>query len=134
LQRARLYGILGEEATDELIPGYPYDTRPVIAPTSDFMTAAAIGAGSHRKLGIAVDWSRVSTALIGRPPVTAFGTGPYLGSNNWVVSGEHTASGLPLLANDPHLGIQMPARSGIRSGCTPRAGTSPASASPASPA
>src|SRR5256712_1757015 len=31
-----------------------------------------------------------------------------LGSNNWVVSGAHTASGKPLLSNDPHLGHQMP--------------------------
>jgi len=31
-----------------------------------------------------------------------------LGSNNWVVSGEHTITGKPLLANDMHLGHQMP--------------------------
>ncbi|WP_232832331.1 penicillin acylase family protein [Nocardiopsis sp. FIRDI 009] len=31
-----------------------------------------------------------------------------LGSNSWVVSGDHTESGLPLLANDPHLGASMP--------------------------
>ncbi|HXG25849.1 MAG TPA: penicillin acylase family protein [Candidatus Binatia bacterium] len=31
-----------------------------------------------------------------------------VGSNNWVVSGEHTASGKPILANDPHLGFSMP--------------------------
>ena len=31
-----------------------------------------------------------------------------IGSNNWVVSGRRTASGKPLLANDMHLGIQMP--------------------------
>jgi penicillin amidase len=37
------------------------------------------------------------------------GEGAFLGSNNWVISGDHTATGLPLLANDPHLGIQMPA-------------------------
>ncbi|MFC0302586.1 penicillin acylase family protein [Virgibacillus soli] len=30
------------------------------------------------------------------------------GSNNWVVSGEKTASGLPLLADDPHLGLATP--------------------------
>ncbi|MET0554773.1 MAG: penicillin acylase family protein [Vicinamibacteria bacterium] len=30
------------------------------------------------------------------------------GSNNWVVSGAHTASGKPLLANDPHLGLGVP--------------------------
>ncbi|MEV1130342.1 penicillin acylase family protein [Agromyces sp. NPDC049794] len=31
-----------------------------------------------------------------------------LGSNSWVVSGAHTESGMPLLANDPHLGPAMP--------------------------
>jgi penicillin G amidase len=31
-----------------------------------------------------------------------------LGSNNWVVSGAHTATGKPLLANDPHLELSIP--------------------------
>ncbi|HKW63794.1 MAG TPA: penicillin acylase family protein [Candidatus Acidoferrum sp.] len=31
-----------------------------------------------------------------------------LGSNNWVVSGAHTATGKPLLANDTHLELMMP--------------------------
>jgi penicillin amidase len=31
-----------------------------------------------------------------------------LGSNNWVVDGTRTASGKPLLANDPHLSAQVP--------------------------
>ena len=31
-----------------------------------------------------------------------------LGSNNWVVSGEHTATGKPLLANDMHLELTLP--------------------------
>src|SRR6202521_3382237 len=30
------------------------------------------------------------------------------GSNNWVVSGQHTVSGKPLLSNDMHLAHQMP--------------------------
>ena len=30
------------------------------------------------------------------------------GSNNWVVSGRHTATGKPLLANDQHLGLSVP--------------------------
>lgn len=33
---------------------------------------------------------------------------PFNGSNNWVVSGDKTASGKPLLANDPHLGLATP--------------------------
>ncbi|RTR25368.1 penicillin acylase family protein [Deinococcus radiophilus] len=33
---------------------------------------------------------------------------PSKGSNNWVVSGQHTESGLPLLADDPHLQLRNP--------------------------
>jgi penicillin G amidase len=30
------------------------------------------------------------------------------GSNNWAISGSKTASGNPILANDPHLGLRLP--------------------------
>ena len=33
----------------------------------------------------------------------------HVGSNNWVVAGPRSTSGLPLLANDPHLGLTAPA-------------------------
>ena len=33
----------------------------------------------------------------------------HVGSNNWVVAGKHSLSGLPLVANDPHLGLRAPA-------------------------
>jgi penicillin G amidase len=36
------------------------------------------------------------------------GQGDGIGSNSWVVSGDHTTTGKPLLANDPHLGATMP--------------------------
>lgn len=29
-------------------------------------------------------------------------------SNNWVIHGKHTATGKPMLANDPHLGTSLP--------------------------
>ncbi|TFB14076.1 penicillin acylase family protein [Filobacillus milosensis] len=35
-------------------------------------------------------------------------THEFNGSNNWVVSGDKTDSGLPLLSNDPHLGLATP--------------------------
>jgi penicillin amidase len=38
----------------------------------------------------------------------AFEDPSQIGSNDWVVSGEHTASGRPLLANDPHRAIRIP--------------------------
>ncbi|MCC7362422.1 MAG: penicillin acylase family protein [Anaerolineales bacterium] len=31
-----------------------------------------------------------------------------IGSNNWVIAGSRTTTGLPLLANDPHLGLHLP--------------------------
>jgi penicillin G amidase len=34
--------------------------------------------------------------------------GPHYASNNWVVDGRHSASGKPLLANDPHLEFGAP--------------------------
>ena len=40
-------------------------------------------------------------SLLGRP-------GQGIGSNSWVVSGAHTTTGKPLLANDPHLGPGLP--------------------------
>ncbi|AXH97259.1 penicillin acylase family protein [Ornithinimicrobium avium] len=36
------------------------------------------------------------------------GSGEGIGSNSWVVSGEHTESGRPLIANDPHLAVSQP--------------------------
>lgn len=53
----------------------------------------------------------VTTRLVGGydPGASlALGTGAGIGSNNWVIGGSRTLSGKPLLANDPHLGIQMP--------------------------
>ncbi|CAB5708148.1 Acyl-homoserine lactone acylase quiP precursor [Delftia tsuruhatensis] len=49
-------------------------------------------------------WSRWS-----RDMVRDAGTNDGKGSNNWVLSGSRTASGKPLLANDPHLGLSAPA-------------------------
>jgi penicillin amidase len=40
----------------------------------------------------------------------SFGSGaPGIGSNNWVLAGSRTTTGAPLLCNDPHLLVQMPA-------------------------
>ena len=46
------------------------------------------------------------------------GRGDGIGSNSWVVDGEHSATGEPLLANDPHLGVSAARASGCRWGCT----------------
>lgn len=48
-----------------------------------------------------LDLERLAAALPAPPP-------PGLGSNIWAVSGKRTASGRPLLANDPHLQLDLP--------------------------
>lgn len=54
--------------------------------------------------------ARTVTALAGglsRLP-TLLGTGRGIGSNSWVIDGDLTDTGKPILANDPHLGPTMP--------------------------
>ena len=45
----------------------------------------------------------VRTAQVSNPQIATEG------SNNWVVSGERSPTGIPILANDPHRRIEMPA-------------------------
>lgn len=40
--------------------------------------------------------------------LTAFAPNEFNGSNNWAISGEHTESGFPYVADDPHLGFAIP--------------------------
>ncbi|MCP4361611.1 MAG: penicillin acylase family protein [Chloroflexi bacterium] len=101
---------IGEETALELLPYYPYDNRPVIAPTDQHVNSSS-KRPSPDTAAFNTDWLQINNSLIGERPPDWFGLGEdaFLGSNSWVVSGEHTDTGLPLLANDPHLGIQMPA-------------------------
>lgn len=41
-------------------------------------------------------------------PIPTFKPDPANGSNNWAVAGSRTASGAPILANDPHLRLSLP--------------------------
>ena len=50
----------------------------------------------------------VRSASRGLSSLLGLATGDGLGSNAWAVSGRHTASGSPILANDPHLSASMP--------------------------
>jgi penicillin G amidase len=50
----------------------------------------------------------IRAAAADLPDVLGSGTAKGLGSNSWVVSGDRTASGEPLLVNDPHLAPAMP--------------------------
>ena len=88
LLRAHIAARLGTPAVGVLAPPYP-DDYPVIVPhplTGATLEAVPDAAFEPHFLGEVDD----------------------LGSNNWVIAGERTETGMPFLANDPHLGIQMP--------------------------
>jgi penicillin amidase len=108
VRRLELIKGIGEGTVSELLPLYPYGVRPVIAAT-DHLVRATPQTVARMGLDPAIELDRVNTNVIGGMPDISLGDLFQVGSNNWVVSGEHTETGLPLLANDPHLEIQMPA-------------------------
>lgn len=60
---------------------------------------------------VGIDLGDLRTHLLdGLTPdiLTMLGLQPLVGGNLWVVSGEHTQSGKPLLANDYHMPIEIP--------------------------
>lgn len=88
---------LSEAETQDLLPYLDVDTAPAMPDLTEL-------------LGL-------ETGPIGDAMVTADASGSFAGiegvlatgaSNNWVISGERTQSGLPIVANDPHLGLMAP--------------------------
>jgi penicillin G amidase len=93
------------EQVDELYPRYPYDRHaPIVATPAGSQRGAsprpAIGPAAANAL------EAVRRGVDAIPDLLGRGSG--IGSNSWVVSGEHTVSGKPLLANDPHLQTSIP--------------------------
>jgi penicillin G amidase len=89
LARLKILATDGPEALQALDPRPPGEL-PVSVPV-----ATAAGAAIDR---LAADLAEFAAAA----PSAG-------GSNNWAISGERTASGSPLLANDPHLAPRLPA-------------------------
>ncbi len=84
LTRGRLVQKLGEEKAGQLLTPYP-QTGPLVVPPE--LMACTLG-------------EEVASGL--------YQGSDCLGSNNWVVDGQKTVTGKPLLANDPHLSVMMP--------------------------
>ena len=114
---ARL-GLLRTLDTDrlwQLMPPYPgeppasatdlaalYRGLGVYAPAAGAAAAAPVASG----LASLVDQARSDWA---QALAQDAGSNDGKGSNNWVLAGTRSASGKPLLANDPHLGLSAPA-------------------------
>src|SRR3954469_23249165 len=107
---------LDKKQIAELYPPYPYHRHQPIVPGSGALRAAAVvGQGApalkarHRPPpGPAVlrALDSVREAVASLP--TMLGNGAGIGSNAWAVDGDHSTTGAPILANDPHLAPSLP--------------------------
>ncbi|WP_184545148.1 penicillin acylase family protein [Streptosporangium becharense] len=110
--RALVASRLPRDRVEQLWPGYPYATHQPIV-TRGSVTGRGFDQDEEpdsgprevdtRALTGAAEAIRAVPGLMGDP---AGGGG--IGSNSWVVSGRHTTTGKPLLANDPHLSPSLP--------------------------
>ena len=109
IERAVLLKTLTPEQVAELFPPYPED-HPVIV---NEIGEQALKVESQRSQ---VPSDLQLSTFNFEPLADRFALldglmgpmGEGIGSNSWAVAGSRTSTGLPLLANDPHLGIQMP--------------------------
>lgn len=87
----------GKAATDSLFPNYPHHAEPIVPRGTqwDFTPLAPPPTPT-------ATWQADATPFIKENPDHE------LGSNNWAVSGRKTLTGLPMLANDPHLQLNLP--------------------------
>ena len=109
IERAILLKTLPAERIAELFPDYP-SSAPVILPDFSLSTSsrpssgvAPTDASAFAPLLNFVNQQTVALdALLNNDPNAD------LGSNSWVVTGQLSATGAPLMANDPHLGASIP--------------------------
>jgi penicillin G amidase len=99
LKMSNMLRTLGKAQMDDLFPDYPHLESPIIPDGTkpDFtpVPSPSIPANAH-------DVSTQTTAYLEREH------NPAIGSNNWAVHGSRTATGLPILAGDPHLQLTLP--------------------------
>ncbi len=105
IRRARFVEAVGAERASQLLP-LPA-SAPAILAEGEWRVPAAGTSSSARSRPSAAAWGSLAAAF---DSVAALGiaAGEDLGSNSWVLAGSRTASGKPILANDPHLGLRAP--------------------------
>ena len=89
----------GPETVNDLFPDYPSVESPIIpAGTPWNFRPEPV---KTPEITLPPLQKELLEAYIARPD-------PGIGSNNWAISGQKSATGLPILANDPHLGLSLP--------------------------
>jgi len=106
LFRADLFDKIGEAKAKELLPPYPATGPFTIPPEAKLygMNNSQFAIPGSPFISVGTPDLREIAAIDASLRLRGEG----IGSNNWVIDGTKSATGKPILANDPHLGIQMP--------------------------
>lgn len=101
IRNSKTFNTLTPDVEELLTPPYP-EEHPYIVEEWE-------GKGSFASLEKQNNLKQIYQSVFIKYVTKDLQTNQSLGSNSWAISGEHTNSGLPLLANDPHLSVQLPA-------------------------
>jgi len=101
ISNSKTFNTLSPEIYNLLIPPYP-EEHPYIVEEWE-------GRGTFASTGKANNFQQMTQSFFIKYVTKDMQTNQSLGSNSWVVDGTLTDTGLPLLANDPHLSVQLPA-------------------------
>ncbi len=110
IERAVLLKTLTPKQIDQLFPPYPADHPVIVSKIGNGSASASSGSDTEAAQvpslpSETLDTVQSNLALLNGALGPA---GDGIGSNSWVISGKLTSTGFPMLANDPHLAIQMP--------------------------
>jgi penicillin amidase len=107
IDRSILATSLSPEQLADVYPPYPYGENPTVLSQNARPFGTAAG-DAESDAQASVDSLLSLKKIVASMPTLLGRAGSDIGSNSWVVSGDLTASGKPLLANDPHLGPSLP--------------------------
>ncbi|MFI7707072.1 penicillin acylase family protein [Nonomuraea sp. NPDC049480] len=110
IDRALIAAKVPRERVEQLYPAYPYDRHAPIVTQGTIDQDRFDQRAEPRLRGRAGTGALTQAAKTLDSVPSTMGTEDRegVGSNSWVISGDHTKSGKPLLANDPHLSPQLP--------------------------
>jgi penicillin amidase len=115
LDLARAAAVVGPDRVVDLFPVYPVDGAVIVQRGTGTWRRPARGAGPRRAGAAAAALPSAWLAVAAVPGIPALAaevlsaTSMRRASNSWVVGPARTASGRPILANDPHLELRAPA-------------------------
>jgi penicillin G amidase len=103
LMMSNIRTAFGEAVSQDLFPDYPTRESPIIPSGTRWEFTPLKSPAVPAQVTDRTDGAATEKLALRWPQHD-----PAIGSNNWAVSGQKSASGYPILANDPHLTLSLP--------------------------